>query len=169
MENDRKDFEPGQQRRNQPLAERTAAAELSPFPVRVGGELGDELGGRNLLARSENRMQGGEQSEALGWLVALVRQFHRRGARPLGPKAPGDVSDRQQQAPVRRHPVAETRRHDRICILEQHGVIGGPAYELAPQRCEVSSSTWRKSATCSLSSFGHSMQTMARLAVALGK
>src|SRR6516165_7588085 len=62
MENDRKDFEPGQQRRNLPLAERTAAAELSPFPVRVGSELGDELGGRNLLARSEDWLEGREQS-----------------------------------------------------------------------------------------------------------
>src|SRR5262245_27915150 len=70
---------------------RAAAAELSPFSVRVGGELGHELGGRNLLARSENRLQGGEQSEALRWLVALVRQVHRRGARPLGPRAAGDV------------------------------------------------------------------------------
>src|SRR5262245_42352872 len=73
VEDDRKDFEPGQQRRNLPLAERTAAAEPSPVPVRVGRELGDELGGRNLLTRSENRLQGGEQSEALGWLVAPVR------------------------------------------------------------------------------------------------
>ena len=40
MENDRKDFEPGQKRRDLPLADRTAAAELSPFPVRIGGQLG---------------------------------------------------------------------------------------------------------------------------------
>src|SRR5215813_9778905 len=147
MEDDRKDFEPGQQRRNLPLAERTAAAELSPFPVRVGGELGDELGGRNLLACSENWLQGGEQSDALGWLVALVRQVHRRGARRLGPKAPGDVSDRQQQTPVRRHPVAEARRHNRICILKQQSIIGGPAHELRRSVVKSSSSTWRKSAT----------------------
>src|SRR5262249_12209354 len=151
------------------VAERTAAAELSPFPVRVGGELGDELGGRNLLACSENWLQGGEQSDALGWLVALVRQVDRRGARPLGPKAPGDVSDRQQQTPVRRHPVAEARRHNRICILKQQSIIGGPAHELRRSVVKSSSSTWRKSATCSLGSFGHSVQTMARLAIVSGK
>ena len=95
VENDRKDFETSQKRRDLPLADWTAVAEFGPFLVWVGGELGNELGGRNLLARSEDRLQGGEQSEALGWLVALVRQFHRRGARPLGKKAPGGVSDRQ--------------------------------------------------------------------------
>ena len=112
-----------EQQRDAALGDRLPTApEVTPFAVRVGGERGNELGGRDVLARGEYRMQGVEQPAPLGRTMALAESVTAALRACLG------------QVPPARSAIANSRRQFvRKRLLNPAGMTG--SRPSASQRC----------------------------------